>query len=165
MLNLIDMHELPSNLISLDAYTEKYLDKSWEWLNDPEIKQLTLTPDFTREQQYDFFKNLKTREDYWIRGISFDAVPIGVVGLKNISCKNAEAEYWGYIGDKKYWGVGAGKTMMRMVLDEARRMGLSRIYLYVWKENRQAISFYVKSGFIYEGDVGDKLKYSMNLIS
>jgi RimJ/RimL family protein N-acetyltransferase len=165
MEDLIDMHERLSHLFALEEYTMEYLDKSWVWLNDPEIKKLTLTPDFTRQQQLDFYENVKARTDYWIRGVSCDAVPVGVAGLKNISYENCEAEYWGFIGEKKYHGKGGGTAMLRMVFDEARRMGITRIYLYVWKENRVAIALYSRSGFHCDGEYGEKLKYSMVLAS
>lgn len=37
--------------ISLKLYNEDFLEKSWEWLNDEELKYLTMTPDFTRKDQ------------------------------------------------------------------------------------------------------------------
>ncbi|EKO3750233.1 hypothetical protein P0F16_002868 [Vibrio metschnikovii] len=68
----------------LDIYTRKYLDKSWDWLTDPEIKKMTNTPDFTREEQELFFLSLP-RENYKIWGLKYDDLEIGVVGLKNIN--------------------------------------------------------------------------------
>ncbi|NTV25363.1 MAG: GNAT family N-acetyltransferase [Chlorobiaceae bacterium] len=157
------MEKRNPHVFALEEYTSDYLELSWDWLNDPEIKQLMLAPDFTKEQQWAFFDSLRDRRDYWIRGFSCDSMPVGAAGLKNISPEKQEAEYWGYIGDKRYWGQGGGKQMLRMVLEEARRRGLKRIYLHVWKENHVAISFYIKSGFEYEGEYGVKLRYAMVL--
>ena len=66
-------------------FSIEFLEKSWEWLNDPVIKALTMTPDFTREDQENFFKNLPYKDDYWIRGITENNLPIGVMGLKHIT--------------------------------------------------------------------------------
>ncbi|EIZ9628650.1 GNAT family N-acetyltransferase, partial [Cronobacter sakazakii] len=79
--------------ITLTSYDREFLDLSWIWLQDPEIKKLTLTSDFTREQQLQFFHSLKERKDYLIFGIQLGTRKIGVAGLKNI--KNDIAEYWG----------------------------------------------------------------------
>lgn len=44
-------------------YSIEFLELSWEWLNDSEIKSLTMTPDFTREEQIVFFRKLPFRQD------------------------------------------------------------------------------------------------------
>ena len=90
--------------IEFVKYNETFLEKSWEWLNDKEIKYLTFTPDFTREQQKEWFLSLKDKKDYFIKGVLYNDIPIGVVGLKNITDINGE--YWGYIGEKEYCNKG-----------------------------------------------------------
>ena len=90
--------------IKFVEYNEIFLEKSWEWLNNKEIKYLTCTPDFTKEQQKKWFLSLKDKKDYFIKGVLYNDTPIGVVGLKNIT--NTNGEYWGYIGEKEYWNKG-----------------------------------------------------------
>ena len=80
-------------MLSLVEYTEEFLELSWLWLSDPEIKELTMTPDFTKKEQLNFFKNIKSRSGYFIYGVSIDGVKVGACGLKNISAN--EGEYWG----------------------------------------------------------------------
>ena len=46
---------MKNHQVAFVEYTEEFLDLSWEWLNDPEIKLLTMTPDFSREDQRAFF--------------------------------------------------------------------------------------------------------------
>lgn len=84
-------------------YDEKFLDYSWDWLNDSEIKQMTLTPDMTREGQRRWFAGLSSRDDYHVWGITYDSLPIDAVGLKHIDYDSHEGEYFGYIGNKTYW--------------------------------------------------------------
>ena len=45
-------------MTALVDYNIIFLDKSWYWLNDPEIKALTMTPDFSKEDQASYFKSL-----------------------------------------------------------------------------------------------------------
>src|SRR6476620_3581377 len=111
----------------LTAYNQQFLEKSWIWLRDPEIKALTLTPDFTREEQLAFYHSLPERKNYWIRGILEDGVPVGAMGLKHIS--STTAEYWGYIGEKAYWGKGIGSFMIAAAVEKAKQLGLTAIYL------------------------------------
>ncbi len=128
-------------------YNSIFLEKSWEWLNDLEIKTLTLTPDFTKEEQSVFFNSLKARNDYWIKGIIEDNIPIGVIGLKHINSSEKSAEYWGYIGEKEYWGKGIGKFMIEESLKKAEELGLTKIFLNVSGQNTRAKKLYQKMGF------------------
>lgn len=88
--SIIDIH--------VREYDRIMLEKSWEWLNDPEIKQLTLTPEMKKESQDEWFQNLRNRKDYFIVGVWRNDEPIGVVGIKNIA--SSDGELFGYIGEK-----------------------------------------------------------------
>ncbi len=117
-------------MLSLVEYTEEFLELSWLWLSDPEIKELTMTPDFTKKEQLNFFKNIKSRSGYFIYGVSIDGVKVGACGLKNISAN--EGEYWGYIGDKKYWGYGHGKEIINLCIQKAKDLLAKEQVLEAW---------------------------------
>lgn len=138
---------------SLVDFSVVFLEKSWQWLNDPEIKKLTLTPDFTKTDQINFFNSLPQRTNYWVKGVLENEEPVAVVGLKNIS--NITAEYWGYIGEKSYWGKGLGSFMIDACIEKAEELALQKIYLNVSKENERAKRLYLKKGFqlIAHGDI------------
>lgn len=105
-----------------------------------------MSPEFTREQQQAWFDNLPGREDYLIWGLRVDGHSIGVFGLKHI--ENDEAEYWGYIGEKEYWGKKLGRQIMDAALEKARGLGVTRLYLRVHSENPRAIALYSRFGFV-----------------
>lgn len=132
--------------INFSEYDEDFLHKSWQWLNDSEIKKLTLTGDFTREQQFAFYNSLPNRHDYKIWGVKDNDHKIGAIGLKKIL--NHEAEYFGYIGEKDYWNKGISKIMFEFILKQAQSLNIERIYLYVSKENKRAIKSYMKNNFV-----------------
>ncbi|EKS1846393.1 GNAT family N-acetyltransferase [Cronobacter muytjensii] len=132
--------------ITLTSYDREFLELSWIWLQDPEIKKLTLTSDFTREQQMAFFNSLHDRKDYLIYGVQLGTKKIGVAGLKNI--KNDVAEYWGYIGEKDLWGKGIGKFVIEEIERIANNFGIKKLYLKVSEFNPRAIKAYHKSGFV-----------------
>lgn len=96
--------------VDLVDYDRSFLDASFKWLADEEIKFLTNTPSFSKDVQEQWFLSLSEKEDYYIRGILADGILIGACGLKHIT--NVDGEYWGYIGEKEYWGKGIGKQMM-----------------------------------------------------
>jgi RimJ/RimL family protein N-acetyltransferase len=142
-------------------YTELFLEKSWIWLNDEEVKNLTLTPNFTKEQQIKFYRSLSSREDYFIRGIKFNQKPVGACGLKKIT--KLEAEYWGYIGEKEYWGKGIGKEIMKYIISVAKEKQLKTIYLYVSETNLRARKLYEKNGFVINSINNGEIKMSLLL--
>ncbi len=126
-------------------YNIDFLNHSWKWLQDSEIKKLTNTPSFTQQQQQEWFLSLKLKSDYFIRGIKYNKKMIGVVGLKNIT--KTLGEYWGYIGEKEYWGKGIGKEMISYIINIAKEKDLKIIYLKVNSSNKRAIRLYEKEGF------------------
>jgi RimJ/RimL family protein N-acetyltransferase len=136
--------------VELKTFNKRFLKLSWKWLNDPEIRFLTNTPDFTKEQQLQWFNSLKDRKDYLVWGVEADSTPIGVCGLKNIAIN--DCEYWAYIGDKLYWGKGLGKVIMSLIEAEARKFGKSSVWLRVLKDNPRAISLYTKKGYVTESE-------------
>lgn len=130
-------------------YDRQFLDLSWDWLNDPEIKSLTMTPDFTRAQQFEFYNSLCDREDYKIYGVVFEGAPIGACGLKNI--KSDVAEVWLYIGEKKCWGKGVGEVILDRLEKKASALFLKKLYLKVLKSNHVAKKLYIKYGYLEVG--------------
>lgn len=134
-------------------YTEEALEKSWEWLNDAEIKHLTNTPDFDRESQRKWFDGLKTRDDYYIRALSVNNMLVGVCGLKNISDTDGEA--WVYIGEKAFWGKTIGAQVIENIIDYAKQIKLQSLYMICLKTNRASRKTASRYGFIYEKDVNE----------
>jgi len=151
------------NILNIDFvnYTRVFLDKSWEWLNDKEIRELTMTPEFTKEQQETFFLSLPQRENYFIKGIKFNDKPIGACGLKNIT-ENC-GEYWGYIGEKEFWGQGIGKEIVKYIVTVAEEKGLKSIWLNVSQNNERAKNLYLKFGFYVETINDDKIIMRYNI--
>jgi RimJ/RimL family protein N-acetyltransferase len=133
--------------LSFHSYDEEYLDRSWQWLNDPETKALVDAGDFTREEQRAWFATLKSRTDYGVWGVSLHGRPVGVVGLKGID--RASAEYFGYFGEKSCWGQGLGQQMLDFAEEQARRLGINLIRLRVLGSNKRAIRLYDRLGYRY----------------
>jgi RimJ/RimL family protein N-acetyltransferase len=136
--------------LSLVEFDQACLDKSWHWLNDPEIRALTLTPPFTRADQISFFKALPKRTDYVIWGVAIDEGKshqdvIGCAGLKNH--RRTRAEYWGYIGEKRHWGKGLGRQLLDLVEQQARARGFEVLDLVVGKSNIRAFRLYRRAGY------------------
>lgn len=139
--------------IQFREFDRAVFEMSLKWLNDPEIKRLTNTPDADYESREKWFQSLKERNDYFIEAAWHDGEPIGVIGLKHITTTDAEAFI--YIGEKKYWGKAVGVEMLKYGLDYGRSLGLSSIYALILKENTNSYKLASRFGFKKEKDMDD----------
>ena len=137
--------------LKFEEYSEAALEKSWEWLNDPEIKRLTATGDFDRTSQRIWFDNLKSKSDYFIRAVLIDDNVVGICGIKKITSEDGEV--WGYIGEKEYWGKAIGLQYLSYLLDYAKSINLKSVYAFVIKTNYMSMRLLERSGFKKEEDV------------
>lgn len=133
-------------MIKLIPYDRSFLDLSWEWLRDPEIKALTLTPDFTREQQEAFFASLPGRADYRIWGVASDeGEKIGAAGIKHID--GASGEVWLYLGEREWWGRGIGGRILELCEEQARALGVAKLIMIASADNVRSVRAFEKMGF------------------
>jgi len=133
------------NNVLLVPYDRGFLGLSWTWLNDTEIKALTMTPDFTKEKQEIFYDSLVNRPNYLIYGVTCLGERIGACGLKVE--KNIEAELWLYIGVKEFWGKGLGSQVVSELEKKACKIGVQRLILKVSKKNLRAQALYKKLSY------------------
>ena len=138
--------------VVLVPFDRDFLERSFLWLNDPEIRFLTDTPVVARDAQEAWFVGLPSRKDYAVWGIRADGEPVGVCGIKHIC--GEEGEFFGYLGEKAYWGRGVGTRMMALTEEKARERSLKRLRLTVLNENERALGLYGKCG--YRGDRSDE---------
>ena len=132
--------------VTLVPFDTIFLETSWGWLQDDELRKLVDTPLPTKAQQYCWFETLSQRSDYHIWGVLYNDKPVGVTGIKNI--QNSTGEYWGYIGNKIYWGKGIGNTMIQLTIAAAQSLQLKQLTLTVLRTNQRAIKLYTKNGFV-----------------
>ena len=83
---------------------------------------------------------------------------LGTVSLKNIDLEKKEAEYAIALHPKAR-GSGAAYSATEGILAIAfQELGLMRVYLNVLQENRRAIRFYEKFGFVYREKTTARIK-------
>lgn len=133
-------------------FDETYLDASYEWLQDPEMARLTMSPATTREQQRAWYDSLADRSDYAIWGIEHDGRPVGVMGLKHLDADDGGAEYFMYLGDTSVWGQGIARWATAEILAEGRARGLTYVYGLVGKHNDRSLAVHTHLGFAIEGE-------------
>ena len=150
-------------MISLEfvEFDRNFLESSWKWLTDDEIRILTGTPFMTKRQQEDWFLLLPFQVDYYLWGVKYNGIPIGACGIKHKTFD--KGEYWGYIGEKKYWGRGIGKKMLQYIEQRARIMNLTTLYLHVSTDNVRAFNLYCQFGYLVISMNGNLVKMNKQL--
>lgn len=136
--------------IEIKDFTRKVLEKSWEWLGDSQIKELTATPDFDRESSEKWFDSLKNRNDYFVKSIWHNNKPIAVMGLRNL--KDKEGEAFGYIGEKEYWGKTVGVQGLEYLINYGKSINLESVYSIILKTNINSYKLHSRLGFAREED-------------
>lgn len=136
--------------IEIRDFTREVFEKTWVWLNDPQVKDLTDSPDFDKESSEKWFESLKTRNDYYIKSIWHNNKPLGVLGLKYLN--GIDGETFGYLGEKEYWGKAIGIEGLQHLVDYGRSIKLESIYSVIIKKNVVSYKLNRRLGFVREED-------------
>ena len=148
--------------VELLPFDKRFFEKSRSWLEDEEVNRLTDTGELPSEpDRLKWFESLPSKKDYLIWGVACEEEPIGACGLTNI--QGPKAEYWGYIGEKIYWGKGLGSSMLKGVEQKAKELNLDELYLTVLVENNWAIGLYRKNGYLEMGKADNRLTMAKRL--
>lgn len=131
--------------ISFVVFNELFLEASYCWLQDKELLYLIDGTPITKIQQSIWYEGLSKMKDYVIYGVMANGIPIGVCGLKHIT--RYDGEYFGYIGEKDYWGIGIGRFLIEYIEKIAKVKQLESIYLRVREDNIRAIKLYKKMNY------------------
>ncbi len=137
---------------------------AYKWRNNPEVWKFTGSrPDIyvTEEIEEEWLRRVLQQKDAMRYAICISGTDeyIGNVTLTDIG--DGKAEFHTHIGEVKYWGKGISTKATKMMLQKGFDSGLEEIYLYVHKDNKQAINVYLKCGFSIVDDETENLKMTV----
>ena len=132
-----------------------------EWMHDPDIQKgfKKNMMDASMDDVLRFIKSNSPIPGGIVSGTSLHYAIVddsdeylGTASLKSIDTKNGTAEY-AITTRKKVQSKGIAYNATMMMLSKAFfELGLHRVYLSVYSNNRSAIRLYERCGFIYEGE-------------
>lgn len=131
-------------LRKIKASDKKYFAK---WWRDKELLKLTsgILKVISDKKVDKYFKNvLGSKKDYHFI-LTLNKKVIGHISLAKR--KNNWYETQIVIGEKKYWGRGYGSEAIKLLIQKAKRLRISKIYLEVKPTNTRAIHAYERCGF------------------
>lgn len=133
--------------ITLKNFELEYAKKTYEWICDDEFQKLFVMPNKpTFEEHINHFKKVLDDETQRVYAIFYNENHIGNCGLKYI--KDTTSHLWIYIGDKNYRGRKLSKPACLELINNAKEIGIKKIYLHVLKTNIPAIKLYESVGFV-----------------
>jgi ribosomal-protein-alanine N-acetyltransferase len=137
---------------------ERYLS----WLNDPEVTRYTETGTFpsTAEDLENYYRSvIGSKNDVILAVVDKESGRhIGNVKLGPIHWVHRRATFGILIGEKEFWGKGAGLEATRLMVEYGfNRLNLHRIDLGVFAEHEAAVRCYKKAGFKVEGRMREDL--------
>lgn len=131
---------------SLCPFDEVFLEKSFNWLQKPEIRKgMDIHFQMDQRAQREWYDNLPYRKDYVIWGFKYKDEPIGAGGFRNITSDSGELTC--YIGEQNHLG-GVGKVLVSLLVEKAISMQWKAIYLKVLHDNTRAYRLYLNQGFV-----------------
>lgn len=143
--------------IKLRSLTENDSPKLFCWVNDPELIGFTnYFKPVSEIEHKKWFNTIFDKKDQILFGIEDEEnkLLIGTCGLYQLDFISRKAELRIKIGEKKYWGTGAGTEAVKLLVKFGfENLNLNRIWLKVIKDNHRAIKSYEKVGFKSEGEL------------
>jgi ribosomal-protein-alanine N-acetyltransferase len=132
------------------------------WLNDPEVTRYMETGTFptTARDLEKFYDEVTGNRNQVILAVADknSGQHIGNVKLGPIHWIHRCATLGIMIGDKKFWGKGAGLDATRLTVEYGfGRLNLRRIDLGVFANHEAAVRCYEKAGFKVEGRMRESL--------
>lgn len=110
------------------------------------LQTATIPIPYTLESAHTFLSSCDPKENF---AITLENELVGGCGFKR-EAEGVEIGYW--IG-RPYWGRGYATAAAELLIEEARRRGLERLYAEVFVENPASMRVLEKAGFVREGEL------------
>lgn len=142
------------NSISLQPISPQDTDFIIKWRNNPNVrKNLVSQITLTREMHQNWLET-KVASGEVVQYIITDKgsdQPVGTIYFNNIDKTNRVAEFGIFIGEDSARGKGLGSEATKLFCEYGfHSLGLRRIFLRVFADNKQAIQCYINAGFVFD---------------
>ncbi len=144
-----DRQESPGAEVWLRPFAEEHLDRTYEWLQDPDLRRDFMLPrPINQAGHAKWFKRLAKDDSQAVFAIEARGLGhVGNAGVKNL--ERGTGELWIYLKPGTVRGKGLGtlaaRELIRILFQE---MNLEAIFLHVAETNRAALGLYEKLGFV-----------------
>ncbi|WP_243312604.1 GNAT family N-acetyltransferase [Fundidesulfovibrio agrisoli] len=146
---------LEGGKVRLVPLAAEHLERSRKWVNDPFIMSTVLrVSHVTPEDHQRWFANILSDPGKLVYAILWKpgGIHIGNTGLYHLDMTHLRGEFWIYLGEAEYRGMGAASETLGLMKQLSFDMlGLRKLYLHVGLDNLPARSLYSRHGFREDG--------------
>lgn len=150
-------------MIKIRKHLQKDTSYRVKWLNNPNVNKFIgdeIGKKTNLKKQKEWFVNYQKEKNKKFFTICDNSIPIGYMGLSNISKFNKNADLFIAIGEDNYRGKGIGKIAMEWIINYGfKKLKLHKINLGVIKDNIPAVKLYQSLGFVIEGEMKEESFY------
>ena len=138
---------MDKKIITIKPFKKSHIKETFAWVKDEELQKLFMMREKpTWENHVKYFNKILNDNTQKVFAIYYDDMHVGNCGLKNITQR--DAEFWIYLGNKKFKHKGIGTFATNLLLDMGfNYLNLDTIYLHVANFNIFAINMYKNIGF------------------
>lgn len=150
--------------IELKPLKEEHAQISYKWRNDEDVWKYTGSKPnkkITLQDELNWIREVLKRENEKRYAIIVNNQYVGNIQLTDITGETAQFHI--FIGDKNFWGKNIGTVATKLMLENAKKIKLKKIYLEVNKKNLSAIKVYEKNGFIQIKENDSKIYMELEL--
>ena len=144
--------------IKLKPLELKDVDNIMTWVNDLEVtKNLQhFNKNFTKKDEVAYVKKLLTSKNDFVFSVFDGSNYVGQCGIHQIAWENKLGRL-SLIIKQEFWNKGYAQKVLPMLINQAfKKLGLHKVSLIHWKENKKADHLYKKIGFKKEGLLKDE---------
>lgn len=146
---------LSDALIYLRKLEETDLDRTWKWINEPDIYlTIGICIPVTKTAQKRWFNQLDASSSKIVFAICLkeEDKHVGNASLDLIDHRHRNARLSIFVADPKLRGKSIGTRAMKLLIEYAFKfLNLHRLYCKTTAGNEKVINFYKKLGFQDEG--------------
>lgn len=145
--------------IYLRPMTEQDTDRIVTWRNRDQVRKFFIYQElFTPQGHRNWLKNVVEcgKAVQMIICETGTDRPLGSVYIRDIDMSHRKGEYGIFIGEDDARGKGIGTVCAKLMIRYAfEQLGLHRLFLRVFADNKRAIRSYEKAGFVQEACLRD----------
>lgn len=133
----------------------------FSWIRNPELRKMTGTRgEPIQEGHLKWFNAKRNDEKNIIRMITFEGIPVGIIGTNEINEFDHNANIYLYIGDDTYRQKGiAYQAVNKLIRVLEQDYHCHKITASVRSYNEPSIRLFTKCGFLCEGIQKEQIVY------
>jgi len=152
---------LEGSKVQLKPITKE--DTPWivRWRNTESVRKNFIFQDKFTDEMHNHWMDTKVKSGQVVQFIIIEKEgqkPVGSVYLRDVDKMNRKAEFGIFIGEESARKKGIGTESAQLICEYGfRQLGLHKIMLRVFADNRQAVRSYEKAGFCEEALLRDEI--------